>query len=218
VNSAWDAAREEEEVTAEYNERFKPHPYRQVFYPPVSGEGRVDALFAEGYFESARLLLKGLTTGELREGIEGVVAVFLSRHSLELALKYTLFHSRWLKDEKHNADDVAPVGRSHDLNKLWGTLTAEIKTKPTVVPKGLDLEFVAEFVKEFHTCDPMNWRFRYPGKQLPVTHSSHENLGIDFDSMLFNLQRALDVLNTLDTYLIETYGQNEEWQEEQNSW
>ena len=86
------------------------------------------------------------------------------------------------------------------------------------MPKSLDLDFVAEFVKEFHACDPKNWRFRYSGKQLPVTHSSHETLGIDFDSMLFNLQRAHDVLNTLDTYLIETYGDNEDWQDEQNSW
>jgi len=43
-------------------------------------------------------------------------------------------------------------------------------------------------------------------------------VGIDFDSLLFNLQRTHDVLNTLDTYLIETHGENEEWQEEQNSW
>jgi len=35
-------------------------------------------------------------------------------------------------------------------------------------------------------------------------HSSHETLGIYFDSLLFNLQRAHDVLDTLDTYLVET--------------
>jgi hypothetical protein len=214
----WDSESEEERIMAEYNERFQPHEYRNVFYPPVSGEGRIDALFMEGFFESAKLLLKGVTTGELREGIEGVAAVFLSRHYLELALKYTLFHSRWLRDETHNATDVKPVGRGHNLHDLWENLTAELKTKPTAVPKGLDMDFVAKFVEEFHDCDPANWRFRYAGKQLPVVHSSHEALGIDFDSLLFNLQRAYDVLDTLDKHLVNTYGENQEWQDEQNSW
>ncbi len=76
----------------------------------------------------------------------------------------------------------------------------------------------ADFIKELNEYDPKNWRFRYPGEQLPVVRSSDENLGIDFHSLLFNLQHTHDVLDTLDTSLIETYGQNKEWQEEQNSW
>jgi hypothetical protein len=61
---------EEERIINEYNERFQPHEYRQVFYPPASEEGRVDALFPEGFFGSSKLLLKGVTTGALRQGIE----------------------------------------------------------------------------------------------------------------------------------------------------
>jgi len=178
----------------------------------------VDALFTEGYFESAKLLLKGVAIGELRPGIEGVAAVFLSRHFLELALKFALFHSRWLEDATRNAAEVEPVGRSHDLSSLWDKLTAELRTKPKSVPKDLDLDFVAKFVKEFHACDPHNWRFRYSGHQLPAVHSSRDALGIDFDSLLLNLEHAHDVLETLDTYMVETYGENKEWQEEQNSW
>jgi hypothetical protein len=149
---------EEERIINEYNERFQPHEYRQVFYPPASEEGRVEALFPEGFFGSSKLLLKGVTTGALRQGIDGVAAVFLSRHYLELALKYALFQSRWLEDETHNAAHVDPVCRSyrHNLRKLWDTLTAELKTKPTAVPKDLDLDFVARFVEEFHICDPQN--------------------------------------------------------------
>jgi hypothetical protein len=220
MSDAWDAKGEEERIIAEYNERFRPQKYRRVFHLPASGKTRVDALFPEGFFESAKLLLKGVATGELRPGIEGVAAVFLSRHYLELALKYALFHSRWLEDETHNAAKVEPVGRAyrHDLHALWDSLTAELKTKPTVAPKGLDLDFVAKFINEFHACDPDSERFRYSGKELPAVHSSHETLGIDFDSLLFNLQRAHDVLGTLDTHLIETYGENEEWLEEQNRW
>ncbi len=178
----------------------------------------IDALFPEGFFESAKLLLRGVVSGRLNEGIEGVAAIFLSRHYLELAMKYALFHSRWLQDEKRNAPDVTPVGPTHNLEKLWSTLIAELKGKPGVVPKGLDLDFVAKFVKEFNAFDPKNWRFRYPGEQLPPASSSSENLGIDFTSLLFDVQRVFDVLCTLDNYLIETYGENEEWNDLQDDW
>src|ERR1035438_6623608 len=46
---------------------------------------------------------------------------------LELALKYTLYHSRWLSGETHNAgDDVEPVGQGHGLQKLWEKLSTEL--------------------------------------------------------------------------------------------
>lgn len=201
---------EEEQIFAEYSEPFRPHEYRQVFY----GTGKVDALFPEGFFESAMILLKGITTREFRQGIEGVAAVFLCRHYLELALKYTLFHSRWLKESNVNAvpADVTPVGKGHNLQWLWGNLIADLKAKPHVVPKGLDLDFVGAFVKEFHAVDQDNWRFRYPGEQLPVERSSNEKLTIDFDALLVNLQHTYDVLGMLDTCLIETFGQNDDWE------
>lgn len=131
-----------------------------------------------------------------------------------------MFHSRWLKDSGHNAaaTDVAPVGKSHDLQKLWNTLAGELKNKPNVVPKGLDLAFVSGFVEEFHAVDQHGWRFRYPAAQLPARPSSHDALNIDFDSLLFNLQRTYDVLDTLDCHLIEIFGENEEWEATRNSW
>jgi len=105
-----------------------------------------------------------------------------------------LFHSRWLKDSSDNAvpADVKPVGKGHDLQKLWSTLTEELEAKPGVVLCGLDLNFVGAFVKEFHAVDQRNWRFRYPVEQLPALHSSDDSLNIDFESLLFNLQLAYD--------------------------
>jgi len=201
-----------EQIFAKYNEQFQPHEYKQVFYAPKSGEGRMDALFPEGFFGAAKLLLKGVASGELRQGIEGVAAIFLCRHWLELAIKYTLFHSRWLKDGDENAvaGDVKPVGKGHDLEALWGTLTKELGAKPSVVPQGLDLAFVGEFVREFNAVDKNNWRFRYPGEQLPVRAISHGPISVDFDALLFDLQRAYDILDTLDKYLVNTHGLNEE--------
>ncbi len=55
-----DAALDDESFVAQYNERFKPGIYRQVFYPPASGQWKIDALFPEGFFESAKLLLSGV--------------------------------------------------------------------------------------------------------------------------------------------------------------
>lgn len=215
-----DAKQLESQIIAKYNERFESHKYHQVFYPPPSGEWRVDALFPEGFFESAKLLLRGVATGEFREGIEGVAAVFLSRHYIELAIKYALFHSRWLTDSRRNApaSDVTSVGKTHDVQKLWDALAGELKGKPGLVPTGLDLNFVSEFVKEFHAVDQHNWRFRYPGQQLPVESPAGDDLKIDYAALLFNLQRAYDVLSTLDNYLIETFGGNEELEAEQDSW
>ncbi len=205
-----DAALEEERMVAQYNQRFRPGAYRQVFFPPASGQWKIDALFPEGFFESAKLLLGGVVSGRLNESIEGVAAIFLSRHYLELAIKYVLFHSRWLQDEKQNAAAAAPVGKTHNLEQLWTDLVTELAGKPGVVPKGLDLDFVAEFVAEFNEFDPTNWRFRYPRERLQrlATPPSNESLGIDFTSLLFDIQHVFDVLDTLDNYLIETYGEN----------
>jgi hypothetical protein len=37
-------------------------------------------------------------------------------------------------------------------------------------------------------------------------------LGIDYASLLFNLKRAHDVLDTLDGRLVDQHGENEDWQ------
>jgi hypothetical protein len=212
----------EAQLFAEYNERFLPYAYRPVFYSPASGVWHVGALYLEGFFEASKLLLQGTVNGSLNQCIEGFPAVFLCRHYLEIALKYALFHSRWLRDANHNATIAAidPVGKNfgHDLRKLWNALTTELKNKRIdMVATGLDLDFVGKFVAEFDSVDKHNVRFRYAGEQLPAG-PSNETLNIDFPPLLFNLERSHEILITLDSYLVETYGQNEEWEEIQNSW
>src|SRR5579872_4453303 len=123
-------ANEEAAIFAEYNRRYQPELYRQVFYPPQAGDWKIDALFPDGFFESAMVILGGVVNGRLLEGVHGVAGVFLSRHYLELALKYTLFHSQWLKDEVTNAADheVGPVSKGHKLLPLLDKLLAELKS------------------------------------------------------------------------------------------
>ena len=84
----------------------------------------------------------GILSGRLPEGIHGAPAVFLSRHYLELALKYVLYHSRWLRSETINAtdDEIEAVGKTHKLRPLWERLLSELERRvPSIVGDGLDL-------------------------------------------------------------------------------
>lgn len=160
-------ANDEEQIISEYCDRYKPHQYRQAFYPPPSSDWRLDGSFVDSYFESARTILECIVTESVPEGVAGPSACFLCRHYLELSLKYTLFHSRWLRDENHNApdDEVEFVGKGHHLLDLWRKLDSELKVRmPSILKTGLDLNYVAQFVAEFDRTDDNGERFRYPQK------------------------------------------------------
>jgi len=212
------------EIIASYNEAYHPHECPRVFYAPPHPDWKVDALFVEGFFSSAKLLLQGVIDGKLLEA-EGVAAVFLCRHYLELAIKYTLFHSRWLSDEGTNAtkEEISAVDTDHDLHSLWDTLRRELRTRlPGISKVGFDLDFVGKLVGQFQLVDKGGCRFRYPAKELAVAPTSQpstqrEPLGIDFPALLFALEHAKRVLGDLDAYLVNTHGLNEEGEAELNS-
>jgi hypothetical protein len=211
----------EAEIIASYNEAYRPHAYSRVFYAPPHGDWKVDALFVEGFFSSAKLLLQQLIDGKLLEA-EHVAAVFLCRHYLELAIKYTLFHSRWLRDERTNAtnEEIAAVETDHSLYSLWGTLRGELRARlPGISKVGFDLDFVEKLVAEFQQVDKGGCRFRYPAKEFAVAPAVQpstlcEPLGIDFPALLFALEHTQRVLGDLDAYLVNTHGLNEEWEAE----
>jgi hypothetical protein len=217
--------REEEEILEDYTEPYRPRVYRPVFYAPPDGDWKLEALYSEGFFESAKLLLQGVIDGTLPESRESVAAVFLCRHYLELAIKYTLFHSRWLKDDDTNAtnEEIAAVENNHNLQSLWDTLKRELETRlPRIVAVGFDLDFVGAFVADFHQTDKSGCRFRYPTKEFAVVPSGEtpildNSLDIDFPALLFNLQHAERVLTSLDGYLVDKHGLNAEWVAELNS-
>jgi hypothetical protein len=214
----------EAEIIASYNEPYHPHDYVRVFFPPPHGDWKVDALFAEGFFSSAELLLQGVIDGKLSEA-EGVAAVFLCRHYLELAIKCCLFHSRWLRNVGTNATnkEIAAVGKDHSLHSLWSDLRRELDSKlPEISKVGFDLDFVGKLVAEFQQVDKGGCRFRYPTKEFAVATTGQpstppESLGIDFRALLFALEHTQRVLGDLDAYLVNTHGLNEEWEAELNS-
>ena len=98
----------------------------------------MEGLFQDSFYRSARLLLRAVLDGKILEA-EGIAAVFLCRHYLELALKYALFHSRWLKDKDTNAlnAEILAVGHGHDLKKIWDTRNAELTKKLSSIRKSI---------------------------------------------------------------------------------
>ena len=77
----------------------------------------------------------------------------------------------------------------------------------------MDLKFAGEFVAEFHRIDEKGLRFRYPRKRIevaPATAPRPPRLEIDFGALLSNLKLTHDVLDALDTLLIEQYAENKE--------
>ncbi|MFZ0739387.1 MAG: hypothetical protein WBL70_08855 [Candidatus Acidiferrales bacterium] len=215
-------SREEERILDQFNDPYRARPYRPVFDAPTDlTPRRVEGLFTDSYYRSARLLLEAVLDGKIPEA-EGVAAVFLCRHYSELALKYALFHSRWLKEERTNATDkdVQAVDKGHRLKAPWDTLKEEVqKRAPSLRSQGLDLDFVDRFVEEFDEIDPSGSSFRYETVRIEVRPptSTMPPVGIDFAALLHNLDHAYNVLSALDSYLVESYGENQEWESIQSA-
>ena len=210
---------ERDKILNEFNDRYRALSYFPVFYVP-SGDWLVGGLFTESYYRSARFLLQQIVDGKLLEA-QGIAAIYVCRHYLELALKYALFHSQWLKDEHGNAADreVTGVGNRHLLKPLWMDLKREVQTRvPSLRRQGLDLDFVGNFVAEFDGVDPDGWRFRYPTAKIKIGPGTTNlpSIGINFEALLRDLDHVFGVLRGLDSYLVETYGENQEWQGIQN--
>lgn len=199
-------------------------PPLKFFWLPSNNEWRVDALFIDGYYSAGKAIAEGVISGSLYEGIEGLAALFLFRHYLELQLKFIIFHARWMKDWNNNAEDeeVQPVGKGHPLTPLWETLQSECKARiPSEIWNSFDLEFVDNCVKEFDKLDPRSEAFRYPtsDKIRVQTGAPHrEPLRISFQELLLTMEHVRSVLDWIDMYLIERYHENKEWKSIQDSY
>ena len=99
-----------------YNKR----PYTQVLHVP-GPDWRVEAIWDDAYYHAAKHLIEGVIDGTCRPAIEGVAALYLVRHYIEIALKFLIFHSRWLEDLHTNADNdrIQEVKNSHCLWSIW---------------------------------------------------------------------------------------------------
>ena len=204
--------------------QYKKQLYMEVFHLP-GPDWQIEAIWDDAYFRAAKTLIEGVARGEYLPALEGVAGLYLFRHYLELALKFITFHSRWLKDAHTNAEneEIENVWKTHSLKQLWAIAKPECQR--IVAEKewqALDIEFVERCVQEFDAVDPRGERFRYhgdkfgiekdPAKREDIIRASRYDLYIDFRTLPGVVQHVYDVLHYLDIYMIETHGQNEEWQ------
>lgn len=203
---------------------------RKYEYVPVFGvpdePWKIGALWEEAYFDSAKYVIEGVLKRELVARVHGVAGVFLFRHYLEIALKFIIFHARWLVDANQNAknEDIEDVGKTHNLKWLWETAEKECNGKiPDDTWKEFDVEFAKKMILEFHTIDSSGFRFRYHGDRFGVEKDPSKaqvmnELYIDYDVLLAQMEHTRGVLSAIDSYLYESHGQNAEWEAEMNSW
>ena len=218
----------EEQEPSEFVKKYARWYVKQPYHPMLQipeAPWKVGANWPEGFFHASKALIHGVVQGGLMPGVEGVAGVFLFRHYMELALKYIVFHSRWLKSEKKNAewDEVKNLHRNHSLIAWWNLVKGGRKGKlPGAEWARLDTKFVEECVKNFEAADPApGWRFRYPTRVIGVARRGEpiiNELYVDFPAMLHQMDHVYEVLNAIDVYLVETHGENEEWEAEMNSW
>ena len=186
-------------------------PYRPVFFS--TSNTRTWLGVREGFYEASLGLVKELAVGHLSEDIEGVAAVYLFRHYLELSLKRLILEGRWLRtpDKNAMAGEVEQLKNQHNLDVLWQLVLSDAKPKFSGDGwKSFDSEFARRCINEFHTVDPKGTAFRY-------ADCGAERYLISFIQLAENMGHVHQVLDGMITWLVETYGQNQEWENILNS-
>ena len=213
-------------------EELAPWTVKRKYVPVLrvpSEPWHVNALWEDGYFQAARLVV-GMVADHRNykpehtpmPQVEGVAGVYLFRHYLELALKYLLFHSRWLRNASSNAHwtEVQNVAKTHSLRRLWDTVKAERVGKLSdELWNNFDVEFVEECIQDFDAADSNGEKFRYPGPTIGFSlgEPATDRLYVWFEAFDKQMKHVRDVLLALDTYLVEMHGMNAEWEAELNS-
>jgi hypothetical protein len=162
----------------------------------------------ESFYRASEFLVKAVVGREANEDIEGVAAVYLFRHHLELVLKGIVLHGRWIKPTGENAarDEVQKVKNIHELTILWQWVLED--AKPKIDPghwENYHTEFVEHCIAEFDAVHQKGLAFRYSGL-------GGECCLFDFPTLLKQMEHIQQVLGGIEIYLIETYAQNEEYE------
>jgi len=169
--------------------------------------------YTESFYRASELLFQGLAEGRGFPDIEGIAAMFLFRHFLELMLKRLVVRGRFLISPSQNArrEDVEQVANIHDLKALWNLVLRDAKPKiDQETWESYDIPFIERCVLEFDERDRKGFAFRYP-------RQGGERYGYDFAWLVLASEHVQQVLDNMLTYLIELHGENQEWEEIQNS-
>jgi hypothetical protein len=184
---------------------FEKWPYKPIIHEEPHEQAWID--FGESFYRASAALVDGVAGGSHSEDIEGVAAIFLFRHYLELALKRIIVRGRCLIRTDKNAawEDVKEVAKIHDLPALWKMVLSD--ARPKLEPgdwDNYDTAFLEACVNEFGTRDEKGFSFRYP-------RHGGEKYKYDFGWFRSAMEHTYQVLEGITTYLIELHGQNEEF-------
>lgn len=214
---------EEREFTERFRGYLQKKRYTPVFESPTSDDWTVRANWEDAYYRAAHAIVTSVAEGRYPTAVEGVAGLFLFRHYLELALKYIILHSRWLKDSetRATAEEIAEVKKTHSLKTLWQRVKTEAFPKITDDAwKDWDVEFVDACVLEFDTVDPGGERFRYHARRFGGSNAGrrHEYLWIDFARLAKHMPHVHEVLEMIDLWFYETHGELEDWEADMATW
>jgi hypothetical protein len=256
--------------------------FEQIFYNP---NGKLRGGILDCFYLVGRDTVERIISGQTPEDMEGVAALYLFRHYLELALKSIVYCLRRLETGQRNRpeEDRRNVEPLHPLTQFWNEIKNDCLSKVgRAVWRAWDIALVDKCVSEFDSVDPEGERFRYSNEKrygvilrwgdhfIEVRcHKGHKfeyewdwksesadvfftcmrcrdeaeqraskegrifeeeqagkfkvrdrlnPLGVSWTVLLKVMEQTHNVLEAIDSYLVETYSENEEWQEEMNSW
>lgn len=181
---------------------FEKWSYKPIIYEDPHDRAWID--FGQSFYQASLILVNGRRSEGFYEDLEGVAAIFLFRHYLELALKRIIVRGRCLVRTNKNAawEDVKEVANIHDLLALWQKVLKD--ARPKLEPEhwdNFDTAFVEACVKEFGARDAKGFSFRYP-------RQGGEKYLYDFEWFRLAMVHVYQVLEGITTYLIEAHGQN----------
>ena len=180
---------------------FEHWEYKPLLYKMELKQEWVD--LADGFYQGSRVLVDGVLRGGLHEDIEGVAAIFMFRHYLELILKKIVFCGRRLTPDGELVPlgEIKEVAKEHSLSAIWKWVLADAKPKIADESwKEYDVAFVEKLIAEIDGVDPKGFTFRYPEEDGNFYR-------FDFAWMLKAMEHAEQVLGNMLTYLIEQYHQ-----------
>lgn len=186
---------------------FQQRNYAPIIYKVEQKQSWRDV--GQSFYRASMRLVEELAAGRLNEDVEGVPAVFLFRHYLELALKRIVLRGRHLKREDQNAaeNEVKEVAKIHELGKLWEWVQRDAKPKMKADDwDKYDTAFVQKCIAEFDGVDKQGFAFRYSG-------AGGEFCRFDFRVLASAMEHIYQVLEGIETYLVESHRENQEYDE-----
>jgi hypothetical protein len=162
--------------------------------------------YTESFYRATELLFQCLAVGKGFPDIEGIAAMFLFRHYLELILKRIVVRGRHLKTPSENAfrEEVEQVANIHDLRVLWNFVLRDAKPKiADDTWEDYDIAFVEKCIFEFDERDKKGFAFRYP-------RQGGEKYQYDFGWLCVASEHVQQVLANMVTYLIEEHRENQD--------